>query len=243
MGTKLGAGNAHDIQSDAANLKHLPEDAEAALWYIYHSGLNLQKTEVYFSTPELQEAGYGCETFALKSALYFLRNLEFFDQINPESSQQIGELLVKPFKNLPPALLKVSQMENIKGVFLKHHLIEVTKGEKSYTVIQNYYLNHQSMKYHLIALRTLKVLTPEEIEKLLSETLLTVLRPERLPGDLPRTLSDVAQYKASLSKSPDQALLPIGTNPSQHIIEPRPVSEQEQKQPVTLLTLPDERLE
>jgi hypothetical protein len=208
-GTTLSDRAFQNIQTEAAELNHLPDGVEAALWYIYRSGLNLNTTEVYYYKPCLQEARYGCETFALKNSLYFLRTPEFFDQITTDKFIQIpakgGDLTVKTIDRLPPVLLKGTQALGIAAPVPKHHQLEIEKGNPYGTVTQNYYINHQSLKYHLIALRALKILTQEEIEKLLFETLITVLRPPRTPGQPPQTLSDVAPYRHYQSLRPEPA--------------------------------------
>ena len=72
------------VQASADQLKFCDdEDAGSNIlfWYIYHSGLNLKETSIYYSPIERQKTEVACETFALKDGIDFLQDPEFFQHL------------------------------------------------------------------------------------------------------------------------------------------------------------------
>ncbi len=190
------------------------------MWYIYHSKLDWNKTEFYYSSVDRQETGYGCETFALRDAVSFLQEPRFFDKIQKlsveiEAPARNIRMQLQQINQLPPAFMKGTQnksaledymgsysndpeklqeISDLKKTIEKHTVqIEKIKDDEVKIKTQNHYINHCSMKYHLSAL---KMTEPEELQKIISEALLTVPRPVMKEGELPRTLSDATQMNA-----------------------------------------------
>jgi hypothetical protein len=77
--------NTHLVKKGPA--QHVLENEstlDIVLWYIHHSAVDLSKTELYYCQPDIQYAGFGCETFSLRTAVSFLRYPHFFDRILTE---------------------------------------------------------------------------------------------------------------------------------------------------------------
>lgn len=228
-------------KSPAEHLQESPGDDTVILWYIFHSQLDWNKTEFYYSFGSRQETGYCYETFALKDAISFLQDPQFFDKIKKskvviEAPARNIRIQLQQIDQLPPAFMKgtqdnaaledyiqhypqvntsegsksdpekLQQLLRLKKTIEKHTIqIEKIKEEEVKIKTQNHYINHHSMKYHLIALNALKMTAPEELQKIISETLLTVPRPVMKEGEPPHTLSDLARWNTltfTVYKSP-----------------------------------------
>jgi hypothetical protein len=197
------------VLSSAKDLQYVEIDGVAyLLWYIYHSSLDMKNTSVYYSTIRRQHTYTGCETFAFNDAIAFQRNPRFFDHLRAKRlriSEGEAELKLYKIESLPPAFMRGAQslrllkeyveereksqdpeiLQNIATLKRKveTHLVEVD-GK-----LQNHSNNQKSIKFHLIAANSLGMISTEELQKIIKETLLTT---PRLPlGSGPQTLSDL----------------------------------------------------
>ena len=103
------------IQDDAKKLERTKIDFDnAALWYIFHSKLNMANTSVYFTTTCRQSRSTGCETFATRDAVDFLLCPNFFTLIETKPFLSKGknrkqELSFVQITTLPPGFMKSAQ--------------------------------------------------------------------------------------------------------------------------------------
>ena len=77
-------------------------------------------------------------------------------------------------EGLKTDLEKAEEIRSLEKTLQKHIvIIEKYKNGETKLQVQNHYINHCSMKYHLIALNALKMLSSEELQNIISGVLLT----------------------------------------------------------------------
>jgi hypothetical protein len=205
------------VLSTAKDLKYVDiEGVDYLLWYIYHSSLDMKNTSVYFSTIRRQRTYTGCETFAFNDAIAFQRNPRFFDHIRTKKlriTEGEAELKLYKIESLPPAFMRGAQSLRL----LKEYVEEREKSQDPETLqniatlkrkvethlvevdgkLQNHSNNQKSIKFHLIAANSLGMISTEELQKIIKETLLTTPRLALANG--PQTLSDLHLCKPKIS--------------------------------------------
>lgn len=192
------------VLSPVRDLEHsFGVNIEVILWYLCQV-LSPENTKIYYSNVNRQNTYYGCETFALKDALFFLRDPAFFEKIQVETkllTENQYHLILGEIQSLPPAFMKGAQSrrllaqynesetysskeekENLK-THVTNHLVSVEDKQ------HNYYINRQSFKYHLFVLNVLKVMSEEAIQSVIQKTFLRAYRAKN--GEFPKTLSDL----------------------------------------------------
>jgi hypothetical protein len=174
---------------------------DCVIWYINHSGIDLSKTSIYFGDLGVQRTYYGCETFALRNAVSFLRLSDFFEKILSEEvilTENELSLYLHKITHIPLAFLKGVQsrsrllslaQEYISNVEPRPPTEELTnlfeRLKKHITLVdekvENHYINHRSHKYHQMVLAACKMVPLEKIEEIVQKTLLVDATPPQ-PG-------------------------------------------------------------
>lgn len=212
------------LKMDISRFKDRDEDkmddgsSFAVFWAIYHSGVDIEKAELFQFIKTREHAHYGCETFALKDAVAFLKTDRFLAKVkcNRKSGDKIGVI-----PTLPPQFMKTTQsMDQLteyceKNQRLANELIPRSPGStkpsltlsdivknntrkgynsKGELVDQNHYVSMISLKYHLMALKAMEVMSTEQLEKVIAETFVSVERPELKEGQEPKNVHQLYQY-------------------------------------------------
>jgi hypothetical protein len=156
--------------------------------------LDPSKTKVYLASKKMQNASYGCETFALRAGISFLQHPEFFERIQtrPLSVLHDGkEMTFEYIDMLPPSFMEMAQSlkllkqyedeypklvtEPAFGVVpvedLKRHVAKYTFPFEE--VLINHFPTRKFLKYHLFVLKVLETMKTEDIRKIMSKTLVT----------------------------------------------------------------------
>ncbi|MGD0665170.1 MAG: hypothetical protein ABSA17_05520 [Rhabdochlamydiaceae bacterium] len=185
---------------------------EAILWYVCRA-LKPENTAIYYSTVQRQHTGYGCETFALKDAISFLRDPKFFEKIKTREIEFIDKttpenpprLRLREIEALPPAFMKGVQSNKVLEAYYQKYLqdretdkLQLTQHIEKHTVKDddksyNYYINHQSFKYHLFVLSAFQSMKEKELQQLIKTIFLRSYRPACNPSS-PLTPSDLHRW-------------------------------------------------
>lgn len=149
-----------------------------------------QHTHIFYSGYR-RERTYGCGVYALKDAMAFLRDPDFFKKLQAESSTQLENgWRLHRFLEFPPACMIGTQSTTELQKYLKRHpnrkdLMIPGKNNKSLQdymdthVItvdkqkQNHYITRKMFKYMEIVQQIFERFSSEEIEILLNKTLVT----------------------------------------------------------------------
>lgn len=177
-------------------------------WYIFQSNLNLENVELYYSMVP-RERQYGCETYALKDSITFLKGSDFF-----KKSKFFDFMGHKEIGLLPPEFMKGTQSISELEHYRKDHSElantpfshsknnkpcaewNIQECLKAHTVSvngkdQNHYISQRSFKYHLIAIELLKTMSTEELVKAIKKSLVEPLVPYQWDPKNPKTLNDL----------------------------------------------------
>ncbi len=183
----IATASAEWIKKHVAEFHRLPYGLYV-LWYIYHSIIDLKQAQIYFSSVERQHSTFGCDTFSLRDAKTYLKSPDFFDTIQVEDcivSHKGQELELSEIKVLPPLFMKGAQSLRLLDESLKTSLADhISEGV-------NHYTTQRTIKYYLIVLEALRLLTAEKIRSLMSKTLITAQRPPVSRDQFPLTLNDI----------------------------------------------------
>ncbi|MGH2613150.1 MAG: hypothetical protein ACRDFB_08920 [Rhabdochlamydiaceae bacterium] len=185
--------NTRVIKAPAEHLTPGGNSLNIILWYIYHSQVDLSKAEIYYCQPDIQWSTFGCETFALRTAVSFLRYPHFFDKIVTSQltiKENGNEFSLQKITHLPLVFLKGVQSRsvlcNLVGEYLEkiklrppiQELLDLYNALKKHVVeidntMRNLYISRRSHKYHQMVLTACKILSEEKIAQILKKTLLT----------------------------------------------------------------------
>lgn len=205
---------------DPAN--HL--DSTPIFWSINQSNLNLDNVSLYRSNVKREYGAYGCETFALRDAIEFLKTPDLFDRITINSNPDSVEIAEVDF--LPPQFMKGIQSmtalkiymdsdpelaneplhksrsgtTTLKKLVKQNSMTGYAKGLSRRK--QNHYISFRSYKYHLMLLEAMKRLSTEELQALIDQTLVRVDRPILEGGQEPQTLHDLFHIWQNLPDAP-----------------------------------------
>ena len=214
-----------------------PNSMNSVLWYIYHSKLDVTKSEIYYSQSGFQgEDEIQSAAFSLRNAVSFLQYPQFFDHIlhyQLSMKDKNAEISLRKITHLPLVFLKGVQsrslllrltgqyiekmqvkppLEDLESLYerIKKHAVEL------YHRVANCYINQRSHKYHLMALTACKILSSDEIEEILQKTLLTDSRSPapnapRTPSDAKLSMYNEVKSKSLLSEAEQNILSEIAT--------------------------------
>jgi hypothetical protein len=154
------------------------------------------QTELYFSSVKRQSLGYGCESFALRDAVAFLEDPQFFDKIQTKKligSLQGNRLEYNEIIALPPAFMRGTQSTKILDAYfaahsgknsadeisalkksLAKHVHPIAKGRSKQ---RNYYIVERTLKYQSIMMSALKYLSKQEVKSIISKSLIVDATP------------------------------------------------------------------
>ena len=156
---------------------------------------SLKKPKIYYCGVERQTTGHSCESFALRDAIAFLKDPQFFEKIRFKRV----ESGMREIKLLPPAFMKGTQksstlvrfgpkylrtnrpnkeleVSDLHTCVNKHTVTVIDPQAKKSRKMQNHYINHKSLKYHNILLKALETTSPKELSMIVNESLLVVPR-------------------------------------------------------------------
>lgn len=169
--------------------------AGALFHFIYRSFIKVKKPQVFYCSIERQKTGYGCEAFALRDAVSFLRDVRFFENIKYKKITVIAEqhlIGIYEIFHLPPDLMKGVQYEDILNEYLdfskagevvqlkeciEKHTVKVVDPLTKWVVkTQNHYINHRALKYQKIVFIILQKHPIEEVEAYVAKSLLLAKR-------------------------------------------------------------------
>lgn len=124
---ELGSSNqkARDIQEECG--------LQIIQYYIQNSTLDKKNTQVYFSIIARQEQPFGCETFALKDAVSFLRDPLFFNKIaRPLTDKsRSNRLIYFVIEQLPPPFMKGTQsFKKLARYFIEYPITQASEELK-----------------------------------------------------------------------------------------------------------------
>lgn len=201
----------HLLHKSAKENQYTDIAGREIFWYIIHSHLYSPTTTIYFSSVERQHAGFGCETFSLRDAVWFLQERDFFNKIQCDDvlvQERNVSLHLKPITLLPPIFMKSAQSKRLITSYRENY-IKVFPGSqteldalqkslpKHESENQNHYINHRSDKYHFLALTALLDLNTQEVEKFIKEAGLIAPCPPIVQGQAPQTLSERNLFPSS----------------------------------------------
>jgi hypothetical protein len=154
------------------------------------------QTELYVIEIERQSSENGCESFALRDAVAFLEDPQFFDKI--QTKKQVGVSEGKEFEcheitALPPAFMRGTQSIKILDAYfaahsgknsadeisalkksLAKHVHPIAKGRSKQ---RNYYIVERTLKYQSIMMSALKYLSKQEVKSIISKSLIVDATP------------------------------------------------------------------
>lgn len=159
--------------------------SELALRAIFKTKLPAQAEVFYSHVP--REAKYGCETFALRDALAFLKDPNFFGRIQGDQEFIYQGVKVNSLNQLPPAFMITTQYFSSLNFYLTAfpHDQKIPGSSKTLQDYvnkfrvkvagkdQNHYVTRKTYKYSKVALAILQKSNNSELETILSQTFLT----------------------------------------------------------------------
>lgn len=213
------------LKENASELKEIREMSSfAVFWAIYHSGIDVENAEFYRYTKTREHAGYGCETFALKDAVAFLKTDNFLERVKLGTTSD--ESIIQLITELPPQFMKTTQSltqlekyENENPELANEEIPKSPGSEKvsmtlhdviqKYTrkgydknmqlVDQNHYTSIFSLKYHLMVLKAMQMMSTAQLEEVIAETFVAVERPSLKTGEEPQNIHQLYEYWAQQS--------------------------------------------
>lgn len=143
--------------------------------------------EIYFSAVKRQHDGASCSAFALRDSVSFLEDPQFFSKIQTKKCNlEVDKAIYSTHKitALPPAFMKSNQsLTTIKSYIatypgdttelkdsIERHTYRCSKKKSDQ---RNYYITERFIKYKKLAGVACKTLPIEEVQSIISETLLT----------------------------------------------------------------------
>lgn len=145
-------------------------------------------THLYYTTV-VREGNYGCAVFALRDAVAFLRDPQFFQkiQVGDDVVQLHNGMKIKRITELPAAHVIGAQSSSTIESFLSKHTeakdLAIPGKNKTLTDylkknrvevkgrLQNHYITRKMFKYNEIVLQAMERLTPAEINQAIQSTL------------------------------------------------------------------------
>lgn len=185
-----------------------------AFWAIYHSGIDMNHVELSRFMPTREHAGFGCETFALKDSVAFLKTDNFFGKMikgpTPKGSA-ISQVIALPpdFMKTTQSLSQIQKYAEEYPALANQNLIRrksdsprslqqavklrTKKGynKNSQKVDQNHYTTMFSLKYHKMLLDSMANLETQAIKDKIDSTFVFVDRPLLKKGETPKTINDL----------------------------------------------------
>lgn len=201
-----------------------------AFWAIYHSGIDMSKVELSRFMHTREHAHFGCETFALKDSVAFLKTDNFFDKVvkdpTPRGSK-IGQVIGLPadFMKTTQSLAQVEKYAQEYPALAKQNLvrrdgktprtlqeavkIRTKKGYNKHNqkVDQNHYTTMFSLKYHKMLLDAMANMETQAIKNKIDSTFVHVERPLLKHGETPKTINDLFnKWNCNFSDSPPEGM-------------------------------------
>lgn len=207
------------LSKEVSALSHLDTEegspSFATFWAITHSGIDMNNVELSRFIHKREHANLGCETFALKDAVAFLKTDNFSDKVvrapTPEGSS------ISPIIALPADFMKTAQsMSQIQKYMQDYPALAnqnlVTRSAaksprtlqqavqqrtaKGYNkngklVDQNHYTSAFSLKYHRMLLESMEQMETEELKDKINSTFVFKERPLQNRGETPKTMNDM----------------------------------------------------
>jgi len=183
MGIPAKALNPSIVRAHAADLKKTQVNlCEVVFWYIFHSRLDFENTKIYHVPIRREFAVYGCDTFALRDGVTFLRCPDFFSLIEKKKTivrSEDDKLKLRVITTLPPEFMKGTQSTKAVRKYLSKnpefaertlshegktpsawkleecvakHSVQLKGPEGTKIIERNYYIHWRSYKYKLLAL-------------------------------------------------------------------------------------------
>jgi hypothetical protein len=169
-------------------------ELELLLAYIDAVKLDKVKTTIYLPVTR-REFGTGCSIFALRDAVYFLRDEQFSNKVIISTQEKmklpISQVVIKNIEALPPQFMQLTQsmtvIGNYKSAYPELAAQEFGTESRKRTLEsslaihtfrdfkdhpQNLHVGHRVLKYQALILETLKQKNDEEINALIDQTLL-----------------------------------------------------------------------
>jgi hypothetical protein len=137
---KPGTASSIKIASEELKEAEPVHYIDAIVHHVLNSTQDKIQTQIFFVSADRQTTGHCCETFSLRSAVAFLRDPHFFEQIesSPVMVQAENRLLqLHDIKLLPPAHMKGTQYPAVLENFVKEYpstpdkLAELEKMQQS----------------------------------------------------------------------------------------------------------------
>lgn len=199
-------------------------------WAIYHSGIDLSQVELSRFIDKREHAYFGCETFALKDSVAFLRTKNFFEKIVKRPKQSgvaIREVIALPadFMKTAQSLTQIEKYVKDYPALANQNLIRregrsartlqqavKLRTKKGYNkqhqpVDQNHYVSTFSVKYHKMLLDSMASLKTKALQNKIDSTFVSVERPLLKQGETPKTMHDLFnKWNGKFSDSPPEEM-------------------------------------